>query len=124
MYVDVGRQLLLTLAIGGAGDPFDNTNAFLGVGDSTDPTTDVMDDLQGVSKEYFPMDVGYPQLDGNEMVFQATVGTADANFAWEEIGLFNGNTPPTSVMLARVVESRGTKVSGDTWTLIFRLQIP
>lgn len=126
-YVDVGRELLLTLAIGGVGDPFDNTNAFLGVGDSTDPTDDSMTDLQAATnKAYFPMDVGYPQLDGSGvMVFQATIGTGDANYFWEEIAVFNADpSAGPAVMLARVVESHGEKVSGDTRTLVFRLQIP
>jgi hypothetical protein len=61
------------------------------------------------------MDSGYPQVSGNTVTYRATFGTGDANFAWNEWGLFNGATG--GVMLNRVVEYNGTKLSGQTWVL-------
>lgn len=123
-YVDVGGQLLLDLLIGAGGTAFDNTNAYIGIGDSSTPTTSSMTDLQAATnKHYAPMDATYPSRSGQVMTWFATIATGDANFTWEEVALFNGNTPPTDIMLARGVESMGTKVSGE-WEMSYTITVP
>jgi hypothetical protein len=49
------------------------------------------------------------------LTFVASYATGDANIAWEEIGIFNASTGGT--MLARKVESLGTKTSAQVWQL-------
>lgn len=58
---------------------------------------------------------GAPGLADNVMTFVATFGEAEANFAWEEFGVFNTNTANQG-MLCRLVQNVGTKASGE-WSL-------
>jgi hypothetical protein len=56
-------------------------------------------------------------------VFQSTFGTAQANWAWQEWGIFNSATASTGRMLNRKVESLGTKTSAAAWTLTLTLSL-
>ena len=49
------------------------------------------------------------------MTWRATFGTSDANWAWQEWGVFNAAAAGT--MLNRKVTSLGTKTSAATWQL-------
>lgn len=100
---------------GGDYDPLDNAHAHIGVGNGTDAHDTAQTDLTGASKARKPMDAGYPTRDGATVTFQATFGTADANFAWEEWGLFNAASG--GQMYSRKVEDLGTKTSSATWQL-------
>jgi hypothetical protein len=59
------------------------------------------------------MDATYPQVSTNVITFRSTFATGDANFAWQEWGVFNASSAGT--MLNRKVESLGTKTSAQTW---------
>lgn len=112
-----GRNFIAA-AIMNDGPPafFDNTNAHMGVGDSSTAFAISQTDLQAsTNKNRQGMNSGYPSLATNVITFQATWGTGDGNFAWEEWGIFNAASGGT--MLLREVESFGTKSSGDTWQL-------
>jgi hypothetical protein len=68
------------------------------------------------------MAAGYPQRTGSAITFRSTFGTADANQAWAEWGVFNGSGaggagPTGVVMLNRKVEALGTKTSAEVWQL-------
>lgn len=113
----------------GAGNvtAFDNTNAHLGVGDGTAAAAPTQTDLQGTNKARQGMAAGYPvHSDGlgsgaAAVQFQAVFGTTDANFAWNEWGLFNALSGGR--MANRKVESLGTKTSADTWRLTVTLSL-
>jgi hypothetical protein len=109
-----GRNFIAA-AIINSGPPtfFDAANARLGVGNGTTAFAAGQTDLQGASK-LRKLVSGAPGLATNVLTFMATFATGEANFAWEEIALFND--PSAGTMLCRVVQSLGTKVSGD-WTL-------
>lgn len=99
---------------------FDNSNAHIGVGDSTTTAAATQTDLQAATnKARKAMDSTYPQhTDGTSsgsatITFKATFGTSDANFAWQEWGLFNASSGGR--MLNRKVESLGTKTSAASW---------
>lgn len=109
------RDFLCQATVGQTVTPFNSANAYLGVGDGTTAFANTQTDLQGTNKLRKPMDAGYPTLSGNQITFRATFGGADANFAWNEWGVFNASTG--GVMLNRKVESLGTKASGSTWVL-------
>jgi hypothetical protein len=104
---------------------FNNANAYIGVGDSTTAAAATQTDLQAASNKLRKaMNSTYPQhTDGAtsgsaSIVFQATYGSTDANFAWQEWGIFNGSSGGR--MLNRKVESLGTKSSG-TWVFTITL---
>lgn len=114
---NAGRNHFAAAAIAdGPPTPFDNSNAYLGAGDSSDAFDAADTDLQASSnKVRKPMEVGYPQRSGNVLTFRSLFGTGDANFAWNEWGIFNGASAGT--MLNRKVESLGTKTSAQSWQL-------
>ena len=102
-------------AIVGNGTPFNSTNAYLGVGDGTVAFDAIQTDLQGGNTLRKAVDDDYPVVAAPTITFRSTFGTSDANFAWNEWGIFNASTG--GVMLNRVVESNGTKQSNQTWIL-------
>lgn len=53
----------------------------------------------------------------NVIVFQSTFANAEANWAWQECGLFNSATNGVGRMVNRKVTSLGTKTSAGSWTL-------
>lgn len=109
-----GVNYLAQAAIG-QGTFFNNANAKIGVGDGTVAFTASQTDLQGSNKVRKGMDADYPKAAPPVVTFRATFNPSEANFAWNEWGLFNASTGGT--MLSRVVESNGTKQSNQTWVL-------
>jgi hypothetical protein len=102
-------------AITGAGTFFNNANANIGVGNGTTAVAIGQTDLLGTSKFRQGMDATYPLVAGAVMTFKSTFAPASANFAWTEWGIFNASTG--GVMLCRVLETNGTKLSNQTWIL-------
>jgi hypothetical protein len=102
---------------------FNNANAYIGVGDSTTAAVLTQTDLQAsTNKLRKAMASTYPQhtdstsTSGAETItFQSAFATTDANFAWQEWGVFNGSSGGR--MLNRKVESLGTKTSSSAWTM-------
>lgn len=102
---------------------FNNAQSYIGVGASSAAETAVSTDLLTTPTRK-GMDATYPahtDATGNNpsaatMTWQSTFGTADANIAWNEWGIFNGAT--TMRMLNRRMPGAGvlgTKSSGQTW---------
>lgn len=107
---------------------FDNTNAHIGVGDSSTAEAAGQTDLQAVTNKLRKaMDATYPQhTDGTvvgsaTVTFKSTFGTADANFTWAEWGVFNAAT--AGRMLNRKVQALGTKTSAGTWVITVTISI-
>lgn len=109
-----GSQQLAQL-LAGSGLAYDAVNAYIGVGDGDTAFSLDQTDLQGANTFRRAMDTGYPQITGNVIKFRATFAAAEANFAWHEWGVFNASTG--GVMLDRVVEDNGTKLSNQEWVL-------
>jgi hypothetical protein len=115
LLLNEGINLLWTLACGGSGTPWNNANAYIGVGDGTASESADQIGLQGTNKAYKAMDSGYPTYGSNQQArWQSTFGSADANFTWNEITVANGSSD-TAVNLNRKVQNLGTKASGTTW---------
>lgn len=113
---NIGRDFLAKAIVGTQEVNFDNNNAYIGVGDSEIPFDVTQLDLQAVENKFRKsMDEGYPIITDNEITFRATFGEDEANFEWNEWGIFNASTSGT--MLNRVVEYNGTKLPGQTWIL-------
>lgn len=117
-----GRNFLAA-AIMNSGPPtfFDNSNAYLGVGNSSTAFAQAQTDLVGGSKTRKAMEATYPQLSTNQLTFRSVFGTSDANYAWEEFGIFNASSAGT--MLSRKAESLGTKTSSAAWTFTVVLTV-
>lgn len=105
---------MVQAGIGAAVTAFNNANSYIGVGDSTAAFAVGQTDLQAATnKMRKAMDATYPSGGSNVIAFRSTFGTADANWAWQEWGIFNAAAAGT--MLQRKVESLGTKTSAQTW---------
>lgn len=112
-----GRNFIAA-AILNSGSPtfYTNANSYLGVGDSSTAYSAAQTDLQAATNKLRKaMDATYPSLATNVATFRSTFGTSDANFAWEEWGVFNASSSGT--MLSRKVETLGTKTSAQSWQL-------
>ncbi len=126
-----GGSILWEKLIGGAGggNVYDNTNAYLGVGDSSSAEAATQTDLQAATNKLRKaMDATYPQhtdgVDGSDhaqCVWKATFGSTDANWVWNEWALFNAAA--SGRMLNRKVTNLGTKASGSTWALTVTLTL-
>lgn len=100
----------------GTGTAFNNANSYIGVGDSTTAFAATQTDLQAATNKLRKaMDATYPQVAANVLTFRSTFATTDANWAWQEWGVFNASSAGT--MLNRKVESLGTKTSAQTWQI-------
>jgi hypothetical protein len=102
-------------AIAGTGTLFDNANAYIGVGNGTTAFANTQTDLQGTSKVRSAVDDGYPTVSGAAITYRATFSESQANFAWQEWGIFNASTGGD--MLNRVVENNSTKLNTQVWVL-------
>jgi hypothetical protein len=122
-YVNAGGAALLDLLIGAGGTAFNNANAYIGVGDSSTATTAGMTDLQAATNKLrVGMDATYPSRSGQTVTWRASFGSAQANFVWNEIALFNASSAGT--MLARTAQALGTKASGTVWTATYTITVP
>lgn len=114
---------------------FNGTNTYIAVGTSTTPATATQTDLftgtLGVSnayRAYGTMQTGFPShSDGSnsgnaQISFKSIFESAEANFAWNEWGIFNG-TVATSRILNRKVDYVGTKQAGETWTFTINITL-
>lgn len=106
-----------TATAGAALTFFNNANATIGAGNGLTAVAATDTNLVGASKLRRGMNSGYPQhTDGvvaaaAKITFQSTFGTADANFDWQEIGIFNHATDGSGRMLNRKTQAIGVKSS-------------
>lgn len=101
-----------------------NAQAAIGVGDSTTAAAATQTDLQAASNKLrVAMNSTYPQqTDGvtsasATITFQSTFGSAQGNYSWNEVGVFNSATAATGRMLNRLVQSLGSKVVASSWSI-------
>jgi hypothetical protein len=113
-----GLQELIDIICGlGSPTKWDNANARLGVGDSNTAEAATQTGLQAATnKTYKTMDANYPARTNQTAEWRATFGSSDANYAWEEYTVVNAASD-TGKNLNRKTASKGTKASGETWTL-------
>jgi len=121
-----GMNYMWRLILGESGlTPFNAANAHIGVGDGTTAESETQTGLQGSNKYYKGMASGYPQgpsqAGDKKAVFRAVFGADEANFAWNEVTVANGNSD-AAVNMLRIVASKGTKSSGEEWTAEVEVQ--
>lgn len=112
---NAARDLISTGIVTGTISPaFNNANSYIGVGDSATAFANTQTDMQAATnKMRKAMDATYPQQATNVLTFRSTFALADANWAWQEWGVFNAAAAGT--MLNRKAESLGTKASTQSW---------
>jgi beta-glucanase (GH16 family) len=109
-----GINEMWDLIVGDSANHFNNTNARIGVGDSSTAADPSQTDLQAATnKSYKGMESGYPTSTSQKATFKSSFGESDANYAWNEWVVKQATS---AKCLNRKVESLGTK-SGGTWTL-------
>lgn len=119
---NAGRDFIAQAIMNNSPTFFDNSNAYLGVGDSTTAFAAAQTDLQAsTNKLRKAMDATYPQRSSNVLTFRSTFATGDANFAWQEWAVFNASSSGT--MLSRKVESLGTKTSAQSWQFTAQITV-
>lgn len=112
-----GLQEVLLLITGAGGTAYNQTNTYIGVGESsTNPTDPTLTGLQGSTKTFKQCDASYPTRASQTVTWRGVFGSSDANNAWEEFTVVNASTD-TGKNLNRKCSSKGTKSSGETWTL-------
>ncbi len=119
---NAGRDQIAALITATGGTAFSNANAYIGVGDSSTAFATSQTDLQAASNKLRKaMQATYPQVATNVMTFRSSYASGDANYAWNEMAVFNAAS--AGQMLARVVSAQGTKASGQTWQIDYALTI-
>lgn len=115
--VNLARDMIADAITGGSSyNKFSNANARTGVGDSSTAFSAAHTDLQAATnKTRKAMDATYPQRSANVLTWRSTYATGDANYAWNERGIFNAAA--AGEMLSRKVVSLGTKTSAASWVL-------
>lgn len=93
-----------------------NSSAHLGVGDTNTAFAAGQTDLQAASNKLRKaMEASYPTRSSGALTFRSLFGTSEANWAWQEWGVFNASSSGT--MFSRKVESLGTKTSAQSWLM-------
>lgn len=123
LLLNEGITSLLTLLIGGSETPFNNANAYIGVGDGTTDASATQTGLIGTNKTYKPMDATYPKVEGQTVIFRSTFGPNDGNHAWREFTVANGLSDSAKNLNRKVESALRTKASPDTWVIQLKVTI-
>ena len=121
LLLNEGIDEMWDLITGAGGTAYNNTNARIGVGNSNTAAQATDTGLLGGSTAFKAMDGGYPTSTTQKATFRSTFGSADANFAWEEITVDNGSAPDKN--LNRKVQAMGTKAGGTTWVATLEITL-
>lgn len=118
-----GINELWTLLCSSGGTKFDNSNAFLAVGDSTTSADATQSGLLGSNKFYKAVDSGSPSFGTQQKAtWVATFTGSEANFQWREFSVSNGGSD-SNVNLNRKVSDQGTKVTDQVWELTLEITL-
>lgn len=112
--LNTGIDEMWDLIVGDSANHFDNSNAQIGVGDSSTAAAATQTDLLGANKTYKGMEAGYPTSTSQKATFKSSFGSTDANYTWNEWVV---KQSASAICLNRKVDAMGTKASGTTWTL-------
>lgn len=119
-------RLMNLLTNQGATQALTATAVRIGVGNSNTAEAYADTDLgaaAGAANRYFQPVSGVGTLGTRTLAFSATFGTADGNFAWNEVGLdvgtptvAGGTTVGALLFNHKAGIAQGTKAAGQTWT--------
>jgi hypothetical protein len=104
----------------------DASSVWLAVGDSSTAPTATDANLLGTNR-FRKAVSGAPVISGKQVTFSAEFGTADANFAWLEVGVaWSGTVTDANTLVSRSAIASpglGTKVNTAIWVLNWTLTI-
>ena len=117
--VNSGLNLCTQLICGAGGTSYANANAHIGVGDSSTAAAAGQTDLQAATNKLRKsMEASFPTSGSSQqMVWKSKFTTSEANFAWNEFGVFNASSAGTMLNRKVFSPSPGTKTSAEEWTL-------
>jgi len=115
-----GMNAVWTLVAGTSDYHYDNTNTYIGVGDSNTSANENQTDLLGSNKTYKQCYPGFPVAFGRKLIAFSVFEAGEANYAWNELVIKNN---ATGVCLNRAVQSLGTKTSGEIWPIEIEIQL-
>lgn len=116
------RDLIATgIATGTISPAFNSANAYIGVGNGAGAFAAAQTDLLGASKFRKGMDGTYPQQAANVLTYRASYALGEANFDWNEWGVFNHASAGT--MFNRKPETLGTKAATQSWQFTVTLTL-
>jgi hypothetical protein len=113
-FLNEGINFIWQAVMGSSGLTYFGSNSCIGIGDGAQSESPSQTGLTGANRYYKQVDSGYPQLNNTQLVFQATFGTSEANFAWNEWTVANG-CADSYININRKAVNLGTKQSGYTW---------
>jgi hypothetical protein len=125
LFLTVGVTRLWDLVAGVSAAHLTSGATWLAVGDSDTAPTATDANLLGTNKFRKPVD-GAPVISGKQITYSATFGTADANFAWLEVGVAWVGTDTADTLVSRAAVTSpglGTKVNTAIWVLNWTLTI-
>lgn len=123
LVTDAGWNLLMKNVAGSAGTLFSATVGRIGIGDSTTAVAYTDTALNAATNKQYKLISSAPTVGSTHtagLVFQATFGSSQANFAWQEFGTDQGaadGTTVTAVFFNHGLSNQGTKASGQTWAV-------
>lgn len=122
-FTTAGFAVIAGLLISDGTTPFNSSNAYLGVGDDSTAFDPAQTDLNpGVAGNKLRQLVSSaPTRVGAAITFTCSFTSAQANWQWNENGIFNAASGAT--MLTRKVETLVTKTSAATATFTKTLTI-
>ncbi|MEM3612748.1 MAG: hypothetical protein QXQ85_02850, partial [Candidatus Bathyarchaeia archaeon] len=98
-----GMNEMWNLILGIGGTAYNSANAYIGVGDSTTAESENQTGLTGTNKYYKGMASGYPkgpsEAGDKKAIFRAIFASGEAEFAWNEVTVANGNSDAAKNML-------------------------
>lgn len=119
-------RLMSLLTNQGATQALDATHVRIGVGNGATAETYTDSDLAaaaGSANRWFQPVTGAGTLGTRTLSFQASFGSSDGNFAWNEFGIdvtsgtaAAGNTVGALLFNRKAGIAQGTKASGQVWT--------
>jgi hypothetical protein len=104
----------------GVVNAFNVTNSRVGVGDDSTAFSAAQTDLQAVTNKLRKIVDSAPVRTTNSVDYTATYSLSEANFAWNEIAIFNSSSGDY-MATRRTLSGFGTKTSSEQWTVTLTL---
>jgi len=118
MLLSSATASLAQAIVAGTFTPLNNTNAKIGVGDSTTAAAKTQTDLQAsTNKTYIGQDASYPSVSGSVILFQITAGAAVANYVWNEFLICDAAPGNAWARFVQPLNGGVAKAPGQSWTL-------
>lgn len=121
LMTNTGAALCEDLLIGAGGTTFVAANAYVGVGDSSTAVSAAHTNLQAATNKLRNL-VSSASRSGQVLSFIATFATGDANWTWNEMGVFNHASAGTMLCRA-LVASPFTKTSALSIVATYTWQV-